>query len=199
MIIHFSFGGEEGWVVCRAFKKRTSSQTRTSDGWDSSYFYDEQSGISSIVDAFDYIPRQSRNFASQNFICKQETEADHLNILHPNHIVQLPQLESPSIPLINRPTSISLVSDSNEDEEQIKGSNNTEKVTDWRALDKFVASQLSQEDSLYDGGGVSGFGAHHNSDMALVLLQSSREEGNKFNGFSSSSSEGDIGICIFEK
>lgn len=96
---------------------------------------------------------------------------------------------------------MSLISESNinnEEEEETRGCSNTKKVTDWRALDKFVASQLSQEDR-YDGNGVSSFGAENNSDMQLLLLQSGREEGNKFNGFLSSSSESNIGICIFEK
>ncbi|KAF8377865.1 hypothetical protein HHK36_031251 [Tetracentron sinense] len=190
---------EEGWVVCRAFKKRTSCQTRSSEGWDSSYFYDEPSVISSIVDPNDYIPRQPQNFLSQNIICKQEIEADNLNFLqYSDHFVQLPQLESPSLPLIKMPSSISLMSENNEDEEPIRGYNNTDKVTDWRALDKFVASQLSQEDR-YDSEGVFNLGAHHNSDMALLLLQNSEEEGNKLNGFLSSNSDCDIGICIFDK
>ncbi|KAJ6739950.1 hypothetical protein OIU79_000161 [Salix purpurea] len=79
--------------------------------------------------------------------------------------------------------------------------NSAQKVTDWRALDKFVASQLSHEDR-YDGDGVSSFvGAENNSsDMPLLLLQSGRDEGNnKFNGLLSSSPDCDFGICIFEK
>ncbi|XP_010271445.1 PREDICTED: NAC domain-containing protein 37-like [Nelumbo nucifera] len=187
---------EEGWVVCRAFKKRTSCQTRSNEGWDSSYFYDEPSGVSSIIDPIDYIPRQN-----QNFVCKQEIEAENLNFLHSDHFVQLPQLESPSLPLIKRPIVPSMVpSVNNEEEETIRGCKNyTEKVTDWRALDKFVASQLSQE-NRYDSEGISNFGAHPSSDTALLLLQSSREEGNKLmNGFFNSSSDCDIGICIFDK
>ncbi|KAK9285837.1 hypothetical protein L1049_025038 [Liquidambar formosana] len=191
---------EEGWVVCRAFKKRTSGQTKSIEGWDSSYFYDEPSVVSSVMDPFDYISRQpAQNFLAQNnFLCKEEIEADNLNFMHSDHFVQLPQLESPSLPLIKRPSSMSLISESNEEEEQNRGCRNTEKVTDWRALDKFVASQLSQEDR-YEGDGVSSFEGHQNSDMALLLLQSGRDEGNKLNGFLSSSSDCDIGICIFDK
>ncbi|XP_042481511.1 NAC domain-containing protein 37-like [Macadamia integrifolia] len=188
---------EEGWVVCRAFKKRTNCQTRGNEGWDSSYFYDEPSGISSIVDPIDYInPRQP-----QNFMCKQEIEGDHLNFLGSHSFVQLPQLESPTLPLMKKPNLISMMSPENdkEDEEAGRGCNNTEKVTDWRALDKFVASQLSQEDR-YGCEGISSFGEHHNSDMALLMLQSSTsEEGNKLNGLLSSNADCDIGICVFDK
>jgi hypothetical protein len=86
-----------------------------------------------------------------------------------------------------------------EEQNRMLSNNNTQKVTDWRALDKFVASQLSQEDR-YDGDGVSSFvGADNNSDLPFLLLQSGRDDGNKFNGFLGSSSDCDIGICIFEK
>ncbi|KAB5547544.1 hypothetical protein DKX38_010950 [Salix brachista] len=199
---------EEGWVVCRAFKKRATGQNKSIEGWDSSYFYEESSGVSSVVDPIDYIARQPQNFLAQNFLCKQETEGDNLSFMQSENYVQLPQLESPSLPLIKRPSSsISLISENNnsnrEEEEQNRmlSGNSAQKVTDWRALDKFVASQLSQEDR-YDGDGVSSFvGAENNSsDMSLLLLQSGRDEGsNKFNGFLSSSPDCDLGIFIFEK
>lgn len=146
--------------------------------------------------------------------CKQEIEADALSSFmdsNNDQFVQLPQLESPSLPLIKRPpSSTSIVSkDEDEDQEQFNDKNNAEKVTDWRALDKFVASQLSQEDRLFDEDqiGESSFtrrGGHKDcdDDMALLLLQRSRdEEEDKLNGFLNSSSHDhcDIGICLFEK
>ncbi|KAJ7944190.1 NAC domain-containing protein [Quillaja saponaria] len=195
---------EEGWVVCRAFKKRTTSQTKTIEGWDSSYYYEETSGVSSVVDPIDFITRQPQNFLSQNLMCKQEIEADNLSFMHSSdQFVQLPQLESPSLPLITRPSSMSLISSNNneEDDHNIRGSNSNinQKVTDWRALDKFVASQLSQEDRHEGDGGLSSFDGHNNSDMALLLLQSSRDEGSKLSPFLNRNSDSDIGICIFEK
>ncbi|TKY70462.1 NAC domain-containing protein 37 [Spatholobus suberectus] len=191
---------EEGWVVCRAFKKKTTGQTKTIEGWESSYFYDEASGVSTVVDPIDLISRQSQSFLAQNFMCKQEIEADNLSCMHQDPFVQLPQLESPSLPLVKRPSTVSLVSDNNEDEDiqNRLSNNNTKKVTDWRALDKFVASQLSQEDR-HDTNGLSSFEPHDNHDMALLLLQSSRDEGNKLSPFLTTSSDCDIGICVFEK
>ncbi|PRQ47439.1 putative transcription factor NAM family [Rosa chinensis] len=217
---------EEGWVVCRAFKKRTSSQNKSMEGWDSSYFYDELHGVSSIVDPADFISRhpqrEAQSFlAAQSFLCKQEitAEADNLNstFMPSDHFVQLPQLESPSLPLIKRPnSSMSLISSSENNVEDdvelinnrgcssnIINANKAAAVTDWRDLDKFVASQLSQEDKyneLGDHGEYSSFGVHDHDDSdmaALLLLQ--RDDGNKLNGFLSSSSDCDLGICIFEK
>lgn len=110
-------------------------------------------------------------------MCKQEIEAENLSFLQAaDQYLQLPQLESPSLPILKRPSSISLTSENSAEEEQnrVNNINNNcnnanKKVTDWRALDKFVASQLSQEDRCE---GESSFGAHDdNSDMALLLLQ----------------------------
>ncbi|PON71576.1 NAC domain containing protein [Parasponia andersonii] len=240
---------EEGWVVCRAFKKRTNGQTKTIEGWESGYFYDEPStGVSSVVDPVDYISRhnnpQSYLSSSQSFMCKQELEADNLSFNHilqngnnnstiqaghhhhHHQFVQLPQLESPSLPLIKRPpSSVSLISEVNEEEDQRKRcmdhNNNSGNIiidnnaknhvvtTDWRALDKFVASQLSQDqDRFGDGDGeLSSFGVvnHHDEDpdttaFMLSLQSSTRDEGNRLNAFlNSSSADCDFGICIFDK
>lgn len=190
--------------MCRAFKKRTNGQTKTIEGWDSSYFYDEASGVSTVVDPIDHlISRQPQSFLAQNFMCKQEIEADNLSCMHADQFVQLPQLESPTLPLVKKPSTVSLVSETNEDDDQNRisnnNNNNTKKVTDWRALDKFVASQLSQGDR-HEADALPSFDNHTSSDMALLLLQSSRDnEGNKLSPFLSTSSDCDIGICVFEK
>ncbi|KAK8717603.1 hypothetical protein V6N13_044864 [Hibiscus sabdariffa] len=211
---------EEGWVVCRAFKKRsTGGQAKSiGGGWDSSYFYDEPSGLSSVVDPMEYMSRQPQSFLP---LCKQETatEADNLNnFVYSHQFIELPPLESPSLPLMNKPITISIVSENNninyeeggeEDQRRMCNSSTTKKVTDWRTLDKFVASQLSHEDRYNNGGDQQGPGAASissfdanscsNSDMALLLLQSSREEGNKLKELLSWSSDCDIGICMFDK
>ncbi|KAG4941270.1 hypothetical protein JHK87_045141 [Glycine soja] len=219
---------EEGWVVCRAFKKRTTNgQTKTIEGWHRNCLYDEQqqacgSVSSTVVDPnIDLMLRQQpqRFTGAQNFMYKQEEiiEADNNNLsfMHAEQqLVQLPHLESPSLPLAKKQSSVvSPISDNinnNEDDDNPqKGlSNTTKKVTtDWRALDKFVASQLSQEER-HEIEGVSSFATHHtttSSDMALLLLQNNsreNERNNKFNPFfntSSTISDCDIGICVFEK
>lgn len=157
-----------------------------------------------MVDPIDLISRQPQSFLAQNFMCKQELEADNLSCMHPaDQFIQLPQLESPSLPFAKRPSTVSLVSDNIEDDDQNRSlsnnNNKTKKVTtDWRDLDKFVASQLSQEER-HETDGLSSFENHASSDMALLLLQNSRDEGNKLSPFLNSSSDCDIGICVFEK
>ncbi|XP_062102541.1 NAC domain-containing protein 37-like [Humulus lupulus] len=239
---------EEGWVVCRAFKKRSTStgQTKTIEGWEPGYLYDEPSaGVSSVAEQIDYISRHNNNphrhnFLSppQSFMCKQELEADsllsfnnllqnnstnnnnnpadHLLLHHHHHhqfVQQLPQLESPSLPL-KRPSSVSaLVSEVVNEEEDQSISHIAKKAvttTDWRALDKFVASQLSQDDQEHgdhrnsNQSSSSIFGGSHVQDPEttafMLLAQSSVDEGNRLNAFlNSSSADCDFGICVFEK
>ncbi|KAL2333772.1 hypothetical protein Fmac_014985 [Flemingia macrophylla] len=194
---------EEGWVVCRAFKKRTNGQTKTIKGWDRSRLYDEQAsiGVNSVVDPVNLVTRQqSQSFSAQNILYKKEMiEADSLSFMHADQLVQHPQLESPSLTLVkNKQTLVSTLVSNQEDWQQRLS--NTKKVTDWRDLDKFVASQLSQEER-HEIEGVSSFATHTCSDMPLLLLHNSRDnnEGNKLNPFlRTSSADCDIGICVFE-
>ncbi|KAI3665396.1 hypothetical protein L6452_44020 [Arctium lappa] len=222
---------EEGWVVCRAFKKRSTGQTKHAEGWESNFFYEDSSRVSTAIDPIDYITNQPpSSLFSQSFMCKQEFEAaENLNFVHCDQFVQLPQLESPSLPSIKRPASISLVSKSSENNDQEddlvgsggirninnnnnkKNKGNANKVTDWRALDKFVASQLSQEDRYgVEEGLSSSFEGKEHSDLTYMFMEGGREEdggggggssGGKLNGFLSSINQDhcDVGICIFDK
>ncbi|GJR10514.1 hypothetical protein Tco_0793166 [Tanacetum coccineum] len=158
-------------------------------------------------------------------MCKQELEAaENLNFVYCDQFIQLPQLESPSLPTIKWPSSVSLalsmenndqedsllrgrnISNNNSDNNNVSYTNNTSKVTDWRALDKFVASQLSQEDQYGPGEGLSSnFRGQEKSDTAYMFMEGAREEedgegAEKLNGFLSSTNQDhcDIGICIFD-
>ncbi|KAI3930588.1 hypothetical protein MKX01_037034 [Papaver californicum] len=230
---------EEGWVICRAFKKRTTTDCQTRNHTDrqrwesSSRHYDhESSGFSSILDSVGYISKQ------QNYICKQEIEEVIKLNSDSNFVELIPQLESPSMPLEKKHPLTSLLSSRNpiepvaiividedheEDTTRITGCDNnnnnnkmkhrsTEKVTDWRALDKFVASQLSHEDGKNrscDTGRRPNLGVdlgddQYNSDVALLFSQEENNDINKLKEFllsSSASASGDdcdniIGICI---
>ncbi|CAM8915746.1 unnamed protein product [Rhodiola kirilowii] len=197
---------EEGWVVCRAFKKRaTASQPKsimnTGPAWNSSaYFYDDSGGSSSVIDSpLDYITRQqplqsTSCFLSQNFFCKQELELSEHNSIIANssslinsqdhQFVQLPLLESPSLPMVKRSYSSlsSLISDNVEQNKRYEAfhvSDDTNVTTDWRALDKFVASQLLSHGDNYDADQVSnrptiqaaGFDALQHDEAFLSVMQ----------------------------
>lgn len=214
-------------MVCRAFKKRATGQSKNMETWSSSYFYDEvaSSGINSVMDPIDYISKQQHNIFGKGLMCKLELEGmvDGLNYMQSNQFIQLPQLQSPSLPLMKRPSSsMSIASMDNnynykttlEDEESFESISNRENkrkkkkqvmmTGDWRELDKFVASQLmSQEDH-----GTSGFAGLHldnedksNNDVEMdsSMLLSEREEENRFiSEFLSTNSDYDLGICVFD-
>ncbi|KAL9229635.1 hypothetical protein vseg_005083 [Gypsophila vaccaria] len=243
---------EEGWVVCRAFKKKaTSTQSKNMESWDTSSYasYDESSGVNSIVDPI-YISRQSQTtslFAkNNNLLCKQELESEALlaNFMSStsqvdNSFLQMPQLESPTqlLPSLkrvpsnignnynnknNRYTATSHNNNNNNNNNTYQGTSHNiydlgDQVTDWRALDKFVASQLSQNpnevfgDEVNDNEnhghehGISSYNYHEescSSDIEAILMMHGsigREEyvlseGNKLvNGFLSTSDSDNIG------
>ncbi|KAJ3680076.1 hypothetical protein LUZ60_016354 [Juncus effusus] len=121
---------EEGWVICRAFKKRATSyhpSRSLTDMWDSSY--------SMMPNPLHYMQNKLPNPNLSNLLCKKETEFDNLTFLshsNNNNSIQVPELQSPTPPLVSQPNANPLPVLAN--------------ATDWRALDKFVASQLSPEE-----------------------------------------------------
>ncbi|XP_020244497.1 NAC domain-containing protein 7-like [Asparagus officinalis] len=121
---------EEGWVVCKVFKKRVSTVRKENDT-ESSHWFDEKFSFIQNLDS----PNQ--DFYSQNY---------------PFH--QLPPLQSSKIPIFSNNAGSSLQIPYLQNQLQMipncSNSDNidriTGEVTDWRILDKFVASQLSQDD-----------------------------------------------------
>ncbi|KAK2975835.1 hypothetical protein RJ640_022852 [Escallonia rubra] len=159
---------EEGWVVCRVFKKRIATMRKVCEH-ESPIWYDDQVSFMPDMDS----PKQDSQSNSMtyqySYSCKRELDLHYQ--IPPNHLLQLPLLESPkllqttatiscnSMPLysqLNMHQGSTFQSSSlTQDQEQLHqiygSSNNSElavdQVTDWRVLDKFVASQLSHEDA----------------------------------------------------
>nr|XP_010941123.1 NAC domain-containing protein 7-like [Elaeis guineensis] len=150
---------EEGWVVCRVFKKRVPTVRKASE-LESPCWYDEQ--VSIMQDQLDF---QNRIAIQTNMTYHQHLQSYkgetkmHYHLPHePFH--QLPQLESPKLPnYINHGSSLQCFTTSEDKTVQpshqlqmITFYNSSgdidqavEQVTDWRVLDKFVASQLSHD------------------------------------------------------
>ncbi|CAN0902556.1 NAC domain-containing protein 7 [Linum grandiflorum] len=140
---------EEGWVVCRVFKKRITTMRKMNDHDVSScnWYVDDQLSSSSFMH-HDHSPDQTTSnshppppihhhhhlYNTSSSSCKKEL-ATHFPL--PRHqdqyFLQLPLLQSPKPP----PQTASPYG---------METNNMldDQVTDWRVLDKFVASQLSQ-------------------------------------------------------
>jgi len=173
---------EEGWVVCRVFKKRVTTTIRKMSEHDSPCWYDDQVSFMQDMDS----PNQTSqsNFIYQqlpSYPCKKELDNLPFQNISRDHFLNLPLLESPKLVqsssnITSNPigTTYDTIDHSNSmlpssmllQEEQVIQSGNQQnfhsmygnnsnveqgtvddQVTDWRVLDKFVASQLSQDAS----------------------------------------------------
>ncbi|MCD7472572.1 hypothetical protein HAX54_013844 [Datura stramonium] len=156
---------EEGWAVCRVFKKKlATSMRREGEQYqhESLCWYNDDQLVSNFMPDFDS-PRHNNNFPNPYSTITpsyhhQLPSYNNMQQQQPLHndalFLQLPQLESPKIPHhqsygINQiitqqqqPNSIYNIINNNNNNNNY----DQDQVTDWRVLDKFVASQLSQQD-----------------------------------------------------
>ncbi|PIM99148.1 hypothetical protein CDL12_28359 [Handroanthus impetiginosus] len=112
--------------------------TRKDSDQESLCWYDDQV---SFMPEFDPPRRIPPPFPSyhHNYNCKQELELQY-SFPNDHGFLQLPNLESPKV---QQSTSSIVPYGNNLQEDQNMQEN--DQVTDWRVLDKFVASQLSQD------------------------------------------------------
>ncbi|XP_020239004.1 NAC domain-containing protein 7 [Cajanus cajan] len=143
---------EEGWVVCRVFKKRLTTMRKLSEH-DSPCWYDDQVSFMQDLDS----PKQTSqpNLPYQlPYPCKKELDLQyHLPLSQlPLENQKLLQSMTPyGIDQENHAMIMHQVQHSGQQNFQaVFGNSSNEQVADWRALDKYVASQLSQEDASKD-------------------------------------------------
>ncbi|TKY49858.1 NAC domain-containing protein 7 [Spatholobus suberectus] len=149
---------EEGWVVCRVFKKRLPTMRKLSEH-DSPCWYDDQVSFMQDLDS----PKQSSqpNLPYQfPYPCKKELDLPyHLPLQLPLESQKLLQSASNSMTPFGieenhpmQPASImqQVQHTGQQNFQAVFGNNANEQVADWRALDKYVASQLGQEDASKD-------------------------------------------------
>ncbi|KAF2616936.1 hypothetical protein F2Q68_00042480 [Brassica cretica] len=144
---------EEGWVVCRVFKKRLPAVIRRMGDYDSSpsHWYDEQlSFMASELETNGprrLVPNPHQQhqqhlayglnasaytLTSPNLQCKQELELQYSHL-------QSNQVHEEQMNQGNKSFSSLYMNSGN--------GQTMDQVTDWRSLDKFVASQLSNEEA----------------------------------------------------
>ncbi|KAK7404237.1 hypothetical protein VNO78_04950 [Psophocarpus tetragonolobus] len=192
---------EEGWVVCRVFKKRVTSMRKVSEQ-ESPCWYDEQV---SFMDSPKQTSQSNLVYQQLPYPCKKELDLPYQ--LPRDHFLQLPLLESPkllqsAITPDQMPSydhdhvshSTTLLPTSLMQEQQLvhqnfqatyanNSSNAVDHLTDWRVLDKFVASQLSQDaskDNTYSNITVNIFHATdtHFDKQEIVLPQENASTSN---------------------
>ncbi|KAG8390255.1 hypothetical protein BUALT_Bualt01G0064700 [Buddleja alternifolia] len=146
---------EEGWAVCRVFKKRIATTQRHSEH-DSPIWYDDQVSFMPDMESpkqHSYNPNLSYNY-NYNNSCKKEISSLQYNGISSDHhhFLQLPFLESPKMPSysgLNMNPGNNLLTQENMNQTLDQNFEQSgDQVTDWRVLDKFVASQLSQEEII---------------------------------------------------
>jgi hypothetical protein len=145
---------EEGWVVCRMFRKRFPT-VQTMAG-DTPYWFNDRSGLMAPELGSHHQQNAMVYQRHLSYPCKAELEYHHL--LPQDHLLQLPQLQSPKLPgLIGsvatlQPCSLTQDQVASRYTEQVLQAEQVYLTTgdasgaDWRALDKFMASQLSSHE-----------------------------------------------------
>ncbi|KAK6117892.1 hypothetical protein DH2020_048368 [Rehmannia glutinosa] len=172
---------QEGWVVCRVFKKRIASTQKFSEH-DSPIWYDDHVSFMPEMESpkqqHSYNPNNNNlsynypyNNNNNNTSCKKGMtnmpygiipSSDHHHFLNHHHLplLESPKMLHPQSGLINTgPTfpfggGVNVNRNPGNNLQTLDQSifrnneNSTDQVTDWRLLDKFVASQLSQEEEV---------------------------------------------------
>ncbi|XP_057774481.1 NAC domain-containing protein 7 [Salvia miltiorrhiza] len=169
---------EEGWVVCRVFKKRIATTQKLSEH-DSPVWYDEHVSFMPDMESpkhHSYNPNHN-HLSYSNYPYKKEMPLQYA--VPADHFLQLPLLESPKV-VQQQQQAMScrgLSFSNNHDHQQHLDQNfhsvfrntndqSAEQVTDWRVLDKFVASQLSQEEVSKDNEAFPAAGDLSKQEMA---------------------------------
>ncbi|XP_052209053.1 NAC domain-containing protein 7-like [Diospyros lotus] len=171
---------EEGWVVCRVFKKRMTGLRKHGGELGSPCWYDDHVSFMPDFDSPAQILQPyntPHHHGHPHYSCKQELELQYSMQADNTNFLQLPQLESPK--LAQPITPEEHLRQSNQQATGCSVYNNNEQavdqLTDWRTLDKFVASQLSQEDGSKENN-YSNMGSFQAAEEMSMLLNNSKRE-----------------------
>ncbi|KDP25626.1 hypothetical protein JCGZ_20782 [Jatropha curcas] len=194
----------KGWVVCRVFKKRMPTMRKVGE-YDSPSWYDDQVSFMPELDSPRRIAQPYTTYL-HHYPCKQEFELQYNMSHDPFlQLPQLESPKIPqSAASANCNSSVvpygydrnnngsTLQSSTLTQEEQVQQShhhpnlnsinyhNNGEQavdqVTDWRVLDKFVASQLSHEDASKEANYSNSAAFHVVEQINMLSSESKRPE-----------------------
>ncbi|KAK1311526.1 NAC domain-containing protein 7 [Acorus calamus] len=133
---------EEGWVVCRAFRKPSPNQRQRLNMWNPHNYirdaeFGESDGINHPAYIIDYI-FQGNDVGEASFAPNLDLESECACI---NQVVELPKLDSPSLG-----TSFNTTGSS--DHQHQMNDNCGGQIVDWNVLDKLLAIQ-SREAASY--------------------------------------------------
>ncbi|XP_050105637.1 NAC domain-containing protein 30-like isoform X2 [Malus sylvestris] len=138
----------KGWVVCRAFKKPSPSHRQGFEAWKHAYVRDHPSS-SNFSSEIPMLINPNQGF-HQSF----GSEEDHFvsnNIFLGNQLMELPQLESPTIStsFVTKEHVLRSNNISTDDYEAERSNNNSSNQhIDWRNLDNLLEVQLTDRASF---------------------------------------------------
>lgn len=147
---------EEGWVVCRAFKKQSPNPRPSINPWNSPY-HELQSWPNTSHPQF--ANTCNMGSPSQHAFSYNHEEYEESKQAHMNQFLKLPQLDIPSLS-----TSLATTTDDLRDDYSAQ-------YIDWNAIDKLLASQLTQPAS------------YSNSNLAIIPQDSEVDLLNQGNCF----------------
>ncbi|KOM35793.1 hypothetical protein LR48_Vigan02g194300 [Vigna angularis] len=172
---------EEGWVVCRAFRKPSPSHRQGYEAWCSSsshqqHFYKDQSfarplSIADILNETNvpHHPAEAPSFSlpfnsdQQHFILPNQTVMD-------KQLIELPQLDSPTASFAMKECNQQHQNGlRNEEYCSDERSNSSAQGIDWKSLDNLFGSQLS-DTAYFSHPNLPLMMPHNNHDQASHIL-----------------------------
>ncbi|WVY95852.1 hypothetical protein V8G54_028003 [Vigna mungo] len=172
---------EEGWVVCRAFRKPSPSHRQGYEAWCSSsshqqHFYKDQSfarplSIADILNETNvpHHPAEAPSFSlpfnsdQQHFILPNQTVME-------KQLIELPQLDSPTASFAMKDCNQQHQNGlRNEEYCSDERSNSSAQGIDWKSLDNLFGSQLS-DTAYFSHPNVPLMMPHNNHDQASHIL-----------------------------
>nr|XP_027092719.1 NAC domain-containing protein 30-like [Coffea arabica]XP_027092720.1 NAC domain-containing protein 30-like [Coffea arabica] len=151
---------EEGWVVCRAFKKPCPSHKQGFEAWSNAYYIRENGKYQppSFPDK-SITSMHAVNPISIHGVDFQQVplRADHHELISnhaarfDNQLIEIPQLDSPSIStsLATKDQVFESGSLVNEDGEDVKSNIYCQQYNDWKVFDKLLVQQVIDPSASY--------------------------------------------------
>ncbi|KAK8651651.1 hypothetical protein V6N13_141240 [Hibiscus sabdariffa] len=133
---------EEGWVVCRAFRKPSPNQSQGFEAWNHAYYIRDNSQFRPHVSISDHL----RLHTDQGSSFYESYGPDNHNFLDGQQpVIELPQLDSPPITVSPRLAEKEVFFQC--DEENSNNSSSQIQIIDWRNFDNLINSQLTDTTS----------------------------------------------------
>jgi hypothetical protein len=145
---------EEGWVVCRAFKKPSPNQRQGFEAWSHAYYVNDinparpPSFSDTVTTAHNMVrPNQGASF-QQPFGSNSDLVSNQTFLDNNNQLVELPELDSPSTLSTSFAAKEGNFHQTNEDYDEER-SNNSSQYIDWKNFDTLLASQVTDSSTSY--------------------------------------------------